>query len=237
MSWIARASRSELQSVRRLLEGVDGWLEDDEGAVLYRLARACRGRGAIVEIGSWMGRSTIWLASGARAAGCDPIYAVDPHVGAAEHRNQLDGGSSLQALLENVRHAGLEHHVEPVVSTSVEAGRAFSDPVELVFIDGNHEYEAALTDFQTWFPKVIRGGVMAFHDASPNVPESDGARRVVRQHVELSGDFYPIRSVHRLLYARKLGPSWRGRRALVVALLSSQRTLATLRSRLYHRLS
>src|SRR5436305_15309889 len=65
--------------VKPLIADVPGWLTDEEGEALYDLARACTGRGMIVEIGSWKGKSTICLGLGSRAGASVPAYAVDPH--------------------------------------------------------------------------------------------------------------------------------------------------------------
>jgi predicted O-methyltransferase YrrM len=65
--------------VKELIKDVPGWLSDEEGEALYDLARECTGRGVIVEIGSWKGKSTICLGLGSRAGSSVRIFAVDPH--------------------------------------------------------------------------------------------------------------------------------------------------------------
>jgi len=70
-----------------LAQDVDGFLTDREGQMLYSLARACQGRGVVVEIGSWKGKSTIWLASGIKDnARKTLLFAIDPHTGSPEHQ-------------------------------------------------------------------------------------------------------------------------------------------------------
>lgn len=60
--------RSEtLQYIRQMTDSVDGWLGRREGPYLYALAQIGSRLGAVVEIGSWKGKSTIWLAGGVRA--------------------------------------------------------------------------------------------------------------------------------------------------------------------------
>ena len=70
-------------AARTAAAAVDGWLNETQGEALFDAAARCSGRGAIVEIGSWKGRSTIWLAHGARVAG-QRVFAVDPHVNSRE---------------------------------------------------------------------------------------------------------------------------------------------------------
>ena len=65
--------------VKPLIADVPGWLTDEEGEALYELARACTGKGVIVEIGSWKGKSTVCLGLGSQAGAAVPVYAIDPH--------------------------------------------------------------------------------------------------------------------------------------------------------------
>ena len=119
--------------VRPLAASIEGWLSDAQGCALFRAAAATTGKGLIVEIGSWKGRSTAWLAAGARLAAAR-VYAVDPHIGSREDPD----AATLAAFRANLTDAGLADVVEPLVMTSVEAARMLDGPVELLFIDGNH---------------------------------------------------------------------------------------------------
>src|SRR5579864_2558755 len=86
---IAFNSGDSMQTIEDVLTSVDGWLNPKEAWRLYRLARECRGRGAIVEIGSWKGKSTICLARGSIAGGKAKINAIDPHTGSPEHSREF----------------------------------------------------------------------------------------------------------------------------------------------------
>lgn len=59
-------------------------LADKEGETLYKLAKNCKGKGVIVEIGSWKGESTIWISNGSKNGNKVKIYAIDPHTGSSE---------------------------------------------------------------------------------------------------------------------------------------------------------
>src|SRR5256885_7585861 len=69
------------EQVKPLIADVPGWLTDEEGEALYELARVCTGKGVIVEIGSWKGKSTICLGRGSQAGAALPVYAIGPHAG------------------------------------------------------------------------------------------------------------------------------------------------------------
>lgn len=190
-----------IEETKSLVLSVEGWLDNYEGELLYSLAQNCQGTGAIVEVGSWKGKSTIWLASGSKAGRGVKVYAVDPHTGSSEHRELYGKISTFDEFKNNTSCAGLDDLVVPMVMTSREAASSFDQPVELLFIDGAHEYEAVNEDFELWFPKVVEGGVVAFHDVAPNWP---GPVRVVRESVYKSRRFHQIRLLSSITYARKI---------------------------------
>jgi len=78
-----------LKEIAQQTAAVEGWLARAEGKLLYRLAKRCTGRGVIVEIGSWKGKSTIWLASGSRAASRSKVHSIDPHTGSPQHHDMF----------------------------------------------------------------------------------------------------------------------------------------------------
>jgi predicted O-methyltransferase YrrM len=146
------------------IKNLDGWLTHDEANLLYKLAKKTNSRGRIVEIGSWKGRSTICLAAGAREAGNEKIVAIDPHIGSSEHQQKNPGINTLAEFKTNITAAGVAEIINLKVMTSHDAASKFTDPVELCFIDGAHEYAYVKEDYDLWFPKIIIGGVIAFHD-------------------------------------------------------------------------
>jgi predicted O-methyltransferase YrrM len=189
-----------LAKTRALADAAGGWLNAAEGLLLYRLARRCSGRGVIVEIGSWKGRSTIWLGHGSHDGRQVKIHAVDPHTGSPEHQ----GGDAkpvwtFDEFQQNIRAAGVHDVVVPRVDFSVNAAREFHEPIEFIFIDGLHDYASVKADFAAWFPKVIEGGVMAFHDTTG----WPGPRRLVREELFKSQCFRKVRFVRSITYGEK----------------------------------
>lgn len=182
----------------QIAKGVEGWLTESEGQTLYWLARQCSGRGAIVEIGSWKGRSTIWLAKGSEAGPRVPVYAIDPHTGVTA---EASNGTlpTLAAFRENIRRAHCDHLVVPLVMSSAEAAARFHKPVELIFIDGSHHEDMVQMDFDLWFPKLVEGGVIALHDTIV----WPGPKRVARRMVYRSAHCRAVKFVHSLTFAQK----------------------------------
>ena len=182
--------------VSAVVSHVEGWLSDEQGRALYHAAAATTGRGAIVEIGSWKGRSTIWLAAAAKRTGrC--VYAIDPHTGSKED----PVADTLAEFRGNMERACLSDAVRLLTMTSAEAAGVIEDPVELLFIDGDHSYAAVKRDVELWFPRLIEGGVVMFHDVS--TASYRGPRRVFRRHVCLDPRFDSIRRVGSMMVARK----------------------------------
>jgi predicted O-methyltransferase YrrM len=165
--------------VKPLIADVPGWLTDEEGEALYELARACTGRGVIVEIGSFKGKSTICLGLGSRAGASLPLHAIDPH---QERFPEFEA---------NVERAGIAELVRPIPSLSQAAADGFEEPVELLFVDGAHEYDLVLEDFEKWVPKVVDGGWVAFHDTT----WTPGPRKVVGHAIYRSRRFKDARFV------------------------------------------
>jgi predicted O-methyltransferase YrrM len=171
---------TEFAPVKELIKHVPGWLSDEEGEALYELAKECSGRGVIVEIGSWKGKSTICLGLGSRAGHGVPIFAVDPH---ADYRHG--------EFKENIERAGIADLVTPIRGLSQDVVEDFDRPIELLFVDGSHEEEDVRHDFETWVPKVVDRGIVAFHDTTWHA----GVRKVVAEKIFGSRHFRDVRFV------------------------------------------
>ena len=165
-----------------------GFMPADEGDALHTaaLAAAAAVPGApLIEIGSYCGRSTIWLGAAARAAGT-VLFAVDHHRGSEENQpgwpwhdpsvvdvrtGKMD---TLPTFRATIHDAGLEDHVVAVVGRSPDVARFWDRPAALVFIDGGHGVDPARDDYNGWAPHVAMGGSLAIHDVFPD--PADGGR-------------------------------------------------------------
>ncbi|OGN19381.1 MAG: hypothetical protein A3F25_01555 [Candidatus Yanofskybacteria bacterium RIFCSPHIGHO2_12_FULL_45_19b] len=146
-------------------KNVGGWLTQGEGLSLYNTAKKIKAENVIVEVGSWKGRSTICLGNGSKDGNKAKIFAIDPHVGNPEHQRQFGIIDTFEEFRQNITRAGIAENIEPIRDTSVNAVRNFNYPVGFIFIDGRHEYKFVKLDFNQWFPKVVNGGLLAFHDS------------------------------------------------------------------------
>ena len=156
-----------------------GFLDDAEGLRLYELARAHAHLGPVLEIGSYCGKSSVYLGCGVQEAG-GTLVCVDHHRGSEEHQPgeayhdpelfDAEAGrmDSLRELRRTLCRAGLEQHAVLVVGSSQQAARIWSTPLGMVFIDGGHSHAQAQADYEGWAPKLATGGVLAIHDLFPD---------------------------------------------------------------------
>jgi len=167
------------------LNSVKGFLDHDEGICLYNHALSSSKKGPILEIGSYCGKSTIYLATAAKEYNCS-VYSVDHHTGSEENQvgweyhdielfdEETGKINSFPEFMRNLRKANLLDTVIPIVSDSSLVSRDWKIPLSMVFIDGGHTMEAAFNDFNNWKDKIIKGGILAIHDVFPN--PDDGGR-------------------------------------------------------------
>jgi predicted O-methyltransferase YrrM len=164
-----------------------GFMPAEEGDALYAAAVAAGQavKAPMVEIGSYCGRSTVWLGAAARSAGT-VLFAVDHHRGSEENQagwehhdpTVVDSRTGLMDTLPTFRatvhDAELEDVVIAVVGASPTVARHWATPLSLLFIDGGHGKEPARLDYEGWSPHVAMGGTLAIHDVFPN--PADGGR-------------------------------------------------------------
>lgn len=149
----------------RVTENIGGWLTKAEGFSLYETAKKIKSGNVIVEVGSWKGRSTICLGNGSKEGSMVKIFAIDPHIGSSEQQKMFGKVDTFEEFKQNIIKAGIAEYVEPIRDTSENAAKNFNQRIEFAFIDGAHEYKFVRLDFNLWFPKVMNGGILAFHDS------------------------------------------------------------------------
>jgi predicted O-methyltransferase YrrM len=163
---------AEYIEMSRRISQIEGFLHDFEGYALFTLAAIGDGIGEIVEIGSFMGKSTCWLAAGAKKASREKVTAIDHFRGSPEHqaggpyenRTIVTMHTTFYMFQENIAKMQLSDYVNPVVATSEEAVSNWNRTVRLLFIDGDHSYNNTKKDYELWSPFVCERGYICFHD-------------------------------------------------------------------------
>lgn len=184
------------------IKPLDGWLSSHEGYFLYESAKNTTGKGEILEIGSWKGKSTICLALGSLKK---QIFAVDPHKGEYSKGKGIGKDApTYKEFMNNLKVAGVQERVVPLIATSEDAAKKWRKPIKLLFIDGLHDYQHTKQDYDMWSPFVEENGIIAFHDAFCG---HDGPERVVSEEIFTSLNFQEIGVVGSIIYARKGKPN------------------------------
>jgi predicted O-methyltransferase YrrM len=188
---------------RLAAEAARGFMPAAEGLALYETAARYAGVGPIAEVGTYCGKSTIYLAAAASAAG-QLVVTVDHHRGSEEiqpgweHHDpelvDLATGrmDSLPFFRATLAAAGLEEHVVAVVGTSADVSKLWRTPLGMLFIDGGHSEASVATDYEGWAPWVAVGGALAFHDVFPDPAEGGQAPYRVYQRALASGSFTEV---------------------------------------------
>lgn len=145
-----------------------------EGYFLYRCARDGYGEGAIVEIGSWHGFSTIMMAKGSKERLREKVYAVDPLLDLNIRRS----------FTENIKREKVADYIIPRFVRSDQCAKDFNEPIRLLFIDGAHEYDQVRKDILLWKDYLIEGGIIALHDIN-----QESVRKAVEECIINSDEF------------------------------------------------
>lgn len=192
---------------------VRGFLDHEEGLALERSAHEMAGRAPCLEIGSYCGRSTLYLGRACKHH-ASTLYAVDHHRGSEEHQpgesyfdaelyNPLTRGiDSFAEFRRNIHAAQLEQVVVPIVAPSAVVARHWRIPLGLVFIDGGHSEESAQSDYQNWQAHIIHDGILAIHDIFENPEQGGQAPLHIMQRALASREFVPLSRVKTLALLR-----------------------------------
>jgi predicted O-methyltransferase YrrM len=176
---------TETPDLLALARAARGFMPDDEGLALHRLALERLPAGPVLEIGTYCGKSAVYLGAAAREVG-GVVFTVDHHRGSEENQagwehhdaslvdvttGRMDTLPSFRRTLER---AGLEEVVVAVVGESATVAAWWRTPLSLLFIDGGHGEQPAHADYAGWAPWVMPGGLLAIHDVFPD--PADGGR-------------------------------------------------------------
>lgn len=183
-----------------------GFMPTDEGELLHRTALAHLGTGPALEIGTYCGKSAIYLGAAAEAAD-STVFTLDHHRGSEENQAgwehhdptvvdpEIGLMDTLPTFRRTVQRAGLEHRVVAVVGNSPTVARYWRTPLALLFIDGGHSEEPAQADYSGFAPWVQLGGVLVIHDCFENPADGGQAPFHVWQRAVASGSFTPTETV------------------------------------------
>lgn len=164
------------------LEGLVGLIPVALGEKLRGLAKAVQRKHAIVEIGSFKGMSTCYLAAGAIEGHGAMVYAIDPWdlPGNVYGKHGFTDPAVREAFTAQLQASGVARQVVPIRDFGAAAGNDWKGPkVGLLYIDGDHDYSSVRDDFSAWRPHLATGAVVAFDDYGTR--RNPGVQRAVDQ--------------------------------------------------------
>jgi predicted O-methyltransferase YrrM len=198
----------------RELGAVKGFLDPKEGRCLLAAAREASRLGPCLEIGSYCGKSTIYLATGCKENGA-VLFSVDHHRGSEEQQpgqeyfdpDLLDPRTgaidTFRFFRDALKRFELEDTVVPIVCRSAVAARSWATPLSLVFIDGGHSLESAYRDYNAWAGHIVPGGFLVIHDLFPDASKGGQAPYRVYRLALASGLFSEVTVVQTLGILRR----------------------------------
>lgn len=207
---------SKYQAIRDY-GSIKGWLSPKEARSLFDLSASIRTNApVIVEIGSWMGQSSVILAKGIRNNPKGKVYCIDPFdiEGSSITKEMKDqayevesqASNLLDVFLTNVKHAGVAERIEILRGYSYQFVPFWNKPIDLLFIDADHSYDAVRRDFTDWSGFVRQGGWIVLHDVelpSHQAHYFEGPGKVVEELIVGNPDFEQCQLIDYIFCARK----------------------------------
>ena len=194
---------------KKLVNSIKGFLDEDEGRCLYEAALKAGRLGPCLEIGSYCGKSTVYLGAACKKSG-GILFSIDHHRGSEEQQpgeEYFDPGlfdplsgqiDTFREFRKTLASAALEDAVVPIVCRSETAARRWATPLSLVFIDGGHALETVLSDYHAWSGHLVAGGYLMIHDIFPDPAHGGQAPFQVYNLALASGRFREVKMVKSL---------------------------------------
>ncbi len=192
-----------------LISATKGFLDEEEGRCLYEIALEASRAGPCLEIGSYCGKSAIYIGLACKTNG-GILFSVDHHRGSEEQQPgqsyfdpelfdpETGRMDTFREFRKTLQKAGLEDTVVAIVSRSDLAARKWATPLSMVLIDGGHTAEAAFADYACWAPHIMPAGYLLIHDIFEDPAEGGQAPREIYHLARSSGHFDPLPGIKTL---------------------------------------
>jgi len=188
---------------------VKGFLDDAEARRLYMLGLEASKFAPCLEIGSYCGKSAIFLGTACKENNT-VLFSIDHHTGSEEQQpgqeyfdpdlldKETGKTDTLRLFLKTIDDFDLGNAVIPVIGRSEIVGRAWKTQLSLIFIDGSHAYESVLNDYQIWAKHILPGGYLVFHDIFPD-PEQGGQAPYLVYQKAVASELYDVQPLFKSL--------------------------------------
>jgi predicted O-methyltransferase YrrM len=192
-----------------------GFMPEAEGLALHEAGLSGGKVGPLLEIGSYCGKSAMYLGTAARERDT-VLYSIDHHRGSEEHQageefhdpRLVDGDGNVDTFPEfrrTITSAGLDDVVVPIVAESVTVARGWATPLGLLFIDGGHSEAAARADLEAWARFVAESGLLVIHDVFPDPADGGRPPFLIYEQALSSGRFKEVGAEGSLRVLQRVG--------------------------------
>ena len=189
------------------IDNLKGFMPKHEGIALTKWSEKFSSIGPIMEIGSYCGKSAIYLSKGA-ILNDQLVYTIDHHFGSEEHQIKEEYFDSeifdyknqrvntLPLLIKNINKIQVKNIV-PIVSNSVDIASKWNAKLGMVFIDGGHSFKAANNDYVSWSTKIKKNGALVIHDIFENPDEGGQAPfEIFQKALKNNFEVYELSLIH-----------------------------------------
>lgn len=195
---------------------IKGFLDHEEGLALYRYALEANSLGACLEIGSYCGKSAVYIGQACKETN-NVLFAVDHHSGSEEHQpgeeyhdaeladSATGDVNSFPMFRRTLRLAELETQVIPVVTSSQTLAKYWKQALGFAFVDGGHSEEQAMHDVLAWASHLALGGVMAIHDVYATSAQGGQAPRLAMEALLKNPGWAQLEQIGSLAFLKKSG--------------------------------
>jgi predicted O-methyltransferase YrrM len=191
---VSHEPKAALQWVVEMSATVPGWRRSEESMALADIAYELPAGATIVEVGAYMGRGTVVLAAARRLRGDGMVHVIDPFDCSGDEYSspyykqilQKSGAASLEDVFRsNLARFALQNIVTVHKGTAQQIASAWTDPIDLLLLDGDHSPAGARQAFEAWVPFVRPGGTVAIDNSSEREyePTHDGNYLVAKERV------------------------------------------------------
>ena len=200
---------------KELVDSIKGFLDETEGDKLYEIGLAASQKGPCLEIGSYCGKSAVYLGTACKENNT-VLYSIDHHRGSEEQQKgeayfdadlyDADLGciDTFGLFRKTIEAFDLLDALVPMVCHSTVAARKWATPLSLVFIDGGHSFETAFNDYNCWSRHIMPGGYLLIHDIFKRPDQGGQAPYQVYKYALASGLYKPFSQTKSLGILRKL---------------------------------
>jgi MMP 1-O-methyltransferase len=193
---------------------IPGWVQENESLALAKVCYDLPDNPVVVEVGSFVGKSAVFLAGARKLKGSGIVHCIDPFDASGDPYStpfylRVAGRRKVTLLEwfeENMKKSGVSAFVKAYQATGQEIGKTWTTPIDLLYLDGDQSPEGARETYELFAPHVKPGGLVVLHNTAERDYDEghDGNYRVVKETIR-PPQYTDVYKVDMMTFARKVG--------------------------------